>query len=119
MLKNENVSIDAFKKYIDPKFSYIVEDQKFFERLRTQAVYENQESIQEYFINEVRLNESICLPETLNYNKINISNEAKDKIRTWKPTTIDELKNIPGMTPAAVISLINHIKNHHAEKISR
>jgi tRNA uridine 5-carboxymethylaminomethyl modification enzyme len=91
LLKNDGSSVHTFKDLIDQKYNYIIENEKFFERLRIKAVYENSERIQESNINELRLNESINLPEDLNYNNIkSISNEVKDKLRIWKPTTIGE-----------------------------
>ena len=89
LLKNEGSSVQTFKGLIDPQYNFIVENENFFERLRIKATYEHSEKLQELNINEMRLNESIRLPEDLNYNNIrNISNEVKDKLRIWKPTTI-------------------------------
>lgn len=89
ILKCDGVSVNSFKNFIDPKYSYIVENENLFERIKTKAIYENSEKNQELEVNEMRLNESISLPEDLNYNNIkSISNEVKDKLRTWKPTTI-------------------------------
>jgi tRNA uridine 5-carboxymethylaminomethyl modification enzyme len=112
-LKAEWATAKAFKNLVDVNFSYIVEDEKFFERIRTHAIYERSENEQFDDMNEVRLNENLSLPENLNYSKINMSNETKDKIRVWKPTTMADASRIPGITPAALYILLQHVKAHN------
>lgn len=93
----------------------LLNNNKFVERIRTQALYEQTESDQYEEINEIRLNESIHLPDNLNYSLINISNETKDKLRTWKPTTIADVSRIPGITPPAIYILLKYIRQNYPQ----
>jgi tRNA uridine 5-carboxymethylaminomethyl modification enzyme len=55
------------------------------------------------------------LPETINYSEIGaLSSEVCQKLTFTKPTTLGAAARIPGVTPAAVIALMRHVKKHHA-----
>jgi len=62
-------------------------------------------------IEEIRMNEAIALPQDLEFlSRLNVSNETKDKLRTWKPTTVGAALRIPGITPASIYLLLRHLK---------
>ena len=58
-----------------------------------------------------RKDESIIIPEGIDYDKLSgLSNEIKSKLLQIKPKTLGQAIRIDGVTPAAVIILLSHIK---------
>jgi tRNA uridine 5-carboxymethylaminomethyl modification enzyme len=69
-------------------------------------LYEHYIKIQQKDIKTLNDDKMNIIPDNLDYNKISsLSNEIRTKIAKFKPQTILELKNIEGMTPAAVIAI--------------
>jgi len=60
-------------------------------------------------IEKVKKYENMPLPTDFDYSKLQgLSNEMKEKLNLFKPTTIGQAKRIPGMTPAAISVLMIH-----------
>jgi tRNA uridine 5-carboxymethylaminomethyl modification enzyme len=55
--------------------------------------------------------EGIMIPEEIDYNKFSsLSNEIKSKLSLIRPSTLGQALRIDGVTPAAAIILLSHIK---------
>ena len=55
--------------------------------------------------------EAVKIPINLDYNSLSgLSNEIKSKLVEVKPKTLGQAIRIDGMTPAAIIILLSHIK---------
>jgi len=66
---------------------------------------------QERDIKSFKKDESIMIPENLNYENLSgLSNEVKSKLISIKPKTLGQAIRIDGITPAAIIILLSHIK---------
>jgi tRNA uridine 5-carboxymethylaminomethyl modification enzyme len=66
---------------------------------------------QERDIKSFKKDESVMIPENLNYENLSgLSNEVKSKLISIKPKTLGQAIRIDGITPAAVIILLSHIK---------
>ena len=62
-------------------------------------------------IKSFRKDESVIIPSTLNYESLSgLSNEVKSKLVEVAPKTLGQAIRIDGMTPAAIIILLSHIK---------
>lgn len=62
-------------------------------------------------IEAYRKDENLKLPESLDYATIgSLSNEVRQKLERVRPLTLGEAARIPGVTPAAVIALLRHVK---------
>lgn len=62
-------------------------------------------------IDAYRKDENLELPKDLDFSAIgSLSNETRQKLEHVKPTTLGEAARIPGITPAAVIALLRHVK---------
>ena len=62
-------------------------------------------------VESFRKDESIIIPETINYDSFSgLSNEIKIKLKAIKPKTLGQAIRIDGVTPAAIIILLGHIK---------
>ena len=66
---------------------------------------------QERDIKSFKKDESVIIPENINYTNLSgLSNEVKSKLVSIKPKTLGQAIRIDGITPAAVIILLSHIK---------
>ena len=62
-------------------------------------------------INSFKKDESVVIPESINYETLSgLSNEIKSKLIKVKPNTLGQAIRIDGVTPAAIIILLSHIK---------
>ena len=66
---------------------------------------------QERDIKSFKRDESVIIPENIKYENLSgLSNEVKSKLVSIKPKTLGQAIRIDGITPAAVIILLSHIK---------
>tara|TARA_B100000575_G_scaffold289595_1_gene291668 strand:- start:10498 stop:12366 length:1869 start_codon:yes stop_codon:yes gene_type:complete len=62
-------------------------------------------------IQSFKKDESVLIPEGIDYEKLSgLSNEIKSKLVQVKPKTLGQAIRIDGVTPAAIIILLSHIK---------
>ena len=62
-------------------------------------------------ISSFKKDESVVIPESINYETLSgLSNEIKSKLIKVKPKTLGQAIRIDGVTPAAIIILLSHIK---------
>ncbi len=62
-------------------------------------------------IESFKKDESVIIPEGIEYEKLSgLSNEIKSKLLQVKPKTLGQAIRIDGVTPAAIIILLSHIK---------
>ncbi len=66
---------------------------------------------QEQDIKSFKKDESVIIPDNINYENLSgLSNEVKSKLISIRPKTLGQAIRIDGITPAAVIILLSHIK---------
>jgi len=66
---------------------------------------------QSHDIESFKKDESIIIPKNINYDSLNgLSNEIKSKLKKIKPNTLGQALRIDGVTPAAAIIILSHIK---------
>jgi tRNA uridine 5-carboxymethylaminomethyl modification enzyme len=71
---------------------------------------------QEADIRAFRKDEALVLPDDLDVDAIGtLSAEIRQKLRQSRPATLGAAARIPGMTPAALVSLLRHVKRRDAE----
>ena len=62
-------------------------------------------------IESFKKDESVIIPDGIDYEKLSgLSNEIKSKLLQVKPKTLGQAIRIDGVTPAAIIILLSHIK---------
>ncbi len=77
----------------------------------TDAHYMGYLERQDRDIESFKKDESVIIPEGINYEKLSgLSNEIKSKLLQVKPKTLGQAIRIDGVTPAAIIILLSHIK---------
>ena len=77
----------------------------------TDAHYMGYLKRQERDIESFKKDESVIIPKDINYKNLSgLSNEVKSKLMSIKPKTLGQAIRIDGITPAAIIILLSHIK---------
>lgn len=84
------------------------DEERYLEsELRYRGYLEKEKRVAE----RIKKEDSLKIPDTLDYYSIEgLSNELKEKLSKYRPSTIGEAKKIPGMTPAALSLLIAKIR---------
>ncbi len=89
-----------------PRFPRHVENQ-----VVTDAHYIGYLDRQDRDIESFKKDESVVIPKGIDYEKLSgLSNEIKCKLLQVKPKTLGQAIRIDGVTPAAIIILLSHIK---------
>ncbi len=89
-----------------PSFSDSIEKQ-----VVTDAHYMGYLKRQERDIKSFKKDESVIIPKNINYKNLSgLSNEVKSKLISVRPQTLGQAIRIDGITPAAIIILLAHIK---------
>ncbi len=77
----------------------------------TDAHYMGYLERQDRDIKSFKKDESVIIPDGIDYEKLSgLSNEIKSKLLQVKPKTLGQAMRIDGVTPAAIIILLSHIK---------
>jgi tRNA uridine 5-carboxymethylaminomethyl modification enzyme len=62
-----------------------------------------------------RCEEDLALPTELDYERVAaLSNEVREKLQRVRPATLGAAGRIPGMTPAALVALLRHVRRRSA-----
>ena len=81
------------------------------EQIEIDGKYSGYLDRQEADIRAFRKDEALELPASLDVDAIgSLSNEIRQKLRQARPATLGAAARIPGMTPAALITLLRHVK---------
>jgi tRNA uridine 5-carboxymethylaminomethyl modification enzyme len=82
------------------------------DQLEIESHYQDYLSRQEADIKAFHRDESLLLPADLDVTAIaSLSNEVREKLQQIRPMTLGAASRIPGMTPAALITLLHHVKS--------
>ena len=81
------------------------------EQIEIDAAYSGYIERQEADIIAFRKDEALALPADLDYASVgSLSNEVRQKLEQVRPATLGAASRIPGVTPAAIIALLRHVK---------
>jgi tRNA uridine 5-carboxymethylaminomethyl modification enzyme len=84
---------------------------KVLGQLEIDAKYDVYLSRQTADIAAFRRDESLALPDHLDYSAVKgLSNEARQKLTSVRPRTVGQAGRIDGMTPAALTLLVGHLR---------
>jgi tRNA uridine 5-carboxymethylaminomethyl modification enzyme len=82
------------------------------EAVRTDSLYSGYVSRQDADIRSYRRDEALHLPASLDYGLIGgLSNEVQEALGAARPQTLGQAARIPGVTPAAVLALMRHVRS--------
>ena len=93
-------------------FPSIPENNKALDKqVEIDAHYLGYLSRQSHDIASFKKDEAITIPEDFNYDSLSgLSNEIKSKLNKIRPNTLGQALRIDGVTPAAAILILSHIK---------
>ena len=85
--------------------------QQYLELCRNNSIYESYVRRQQADIEAYRKDENLVFPKGMNFRSVGgLSNEARQALDTVKPQTLGQATRIPGITPAAAIILLRHVR---------
>ncbi|EWY40603.1 tRNA uridine 5-carboxymethylaminomethyl modification protein [Skermanella stibiiresistens SB22] len=85
------------------------------EQIEIDAKYSGYLERQDADIRAFRKDESLLLPDDLDVDSIgSLSTEIRQKLRQARPATLGAAARIPGVTPAAIVALLRHVKRRDA-----
>ena len=86
-------------------------DAAILEQIEIDGRYAGYLDRQEADILAYRKEDALQLPENLDYAAVgSLSNEIRLKLETARPRSLGSASRIPGVTPAALIALMRHVK---------
>ncbi|MBW9263302.1 MAG: tRNA uridine-5-carboxymethylaminomethyl(34) synthesis enzyme MnmG [Candidatus Thiodiazotropha sp. (ex. Lucinisca nassula)] len=98
-----------------PRLGPGLQEPQEVEQLEVQAKYAGYIARQQGEIDKQRANESVQLPEDLDYTNVRgLSSEVREKFQRHRPETLGQAGRIPGVTPAAISLLLIHLKKRSA-----
>ncbi|MEO3434912.1 tRNA uridine-5-carboxymethylaminomethyl(34) synthesis enzyme MnmG [Inquilinus sp. CAU 1745] len=81
------------------------------EQTEIEARYSGYLDRQQRDIDAFRKDESLLIPDSLDYAAVgSLSNEVRQKLEASRPHTLGAAARLPGVTPAALIALLKHVK---------
>ncbi len=87
------------------------------EQIECDALYAGYMERHEADIMAFRKDEALALPADLDYGVIgSLSNEVRQKLEQAQPVTLGAASRIPGVTPAALVALLRHVKRGDAPR---
>ncbi|CAL8303389.1 unnamed protein product [Lota lota] len=96
---------------------------EFSQRLKIEAVYRPHCELQKKEIQRIQREEGMSLSPDLDYLSlpVSLSHEVREILDRVRPTTLGAATRLPGMTPAAIVHLLNfvHQMNHNQNKINQ
>ncbi len=85
------------------------------EQLEAEARYAGYLDRQEADIRAYRRDESLVLPQRIDYGAIpSLSNEVRQILSRSRPATLGAAARLPGMTPAALVALLRYVRRGSA-----
>lgn len=81
------------------------------EQLSIEALYSGYLARQDLDVQAYRRDEAVTLPADLDPDAIgSLSSEVRDVLKRARPSTLGQAARLPGMTPAATLALLRHVK---------
>jgi len=82
------------------------------EQLEADALYAGYLERQQADVVAFRRDEALRLPAGLDYGRVaGLSTEAREKLAAARPMSLGQAARLEGMTPAALVALLAHVKN--------
>lgn len=84
------------------------------ERLRAHALYDSVLHEQEKMMREVKRDEMLLIPDSIDYSKIDsLKNELREKLQLVRPRNLAAASRIQGITPSCLVVLLRYVHNNH------
>lgn len=108
-----------WRTFADLSGAYAGIDTETLEQLHIDATYSQYSDRQEREVRDLQRQETQKIPEGFDYSCISgLSNELKQKLIRVRPETILQAARIEGVTPAALLLVLAHIRKHTLERLA-
>ncbi len=88
-------------------------------QLQIDSTYDQYAGRQEREVADLRRQETQRIPAEFDYDRISgLSNELKLKLRRDRPETVLQASRIEGVTPAALLLILAHLRKPHAIRVA-
>ncbi|XP_075686908.1 5-taurinomethyluridine-[tRNA] synthase subunit MTO1, mitochondrial isoform X1 [Rhinoderma darwinii] len=113
VLRYDGVEAQTLSRLFPDPLRRFSERHDIAQRLKIEALYELYVTFQQKEIAEVQRDESMILPENIDYMNLDVafSHEVREKLSQSRPETIGAAFRIPGVTPAAILNLLRFVKS--------
>ena len=92
-------------------------DEESKEQIMIESQYSGYLKRQKEDINDFKKEEQLSLPKNIDYKTVgSLSNEVVEKLSLINPPTLGAASRISGVTPAAIIALLRHVKRQKNRK---
>ncbi|XP_033098649.1 protein MTO1 homolog, mitochondrial-like [Anneissia japonica] len=115
VLQYENVTVETLVRTLPEDLSQLPLQKHLTQRLKIAGIYENLLHQQQLEIEEVQKDEQLELPNDIDYSRIVLSREMKEKLAQVRPSTIGAAGRIQGMTPAALLHLLYYVRKREKQ----
>ncbi|XP_061613269.1 protein MTO1 homolog, mitochondrial isoform X2 [Phyllopteryx taeniolatus] len=117
MLQYDDVSFEVVASVFPECLSPYTE---FSQRLKIEAVYRPHCVLQQKEIERIQKEESMSLPQDLDYLSlpVSLSQEVREILDRMRPSTLGAATRLQGITPAAIVHLLNYVR-HSGRKEKR
>ena len=89
------------------------------EQIEIESKYKSYLNRQHNDISDFKRDEQLALPNNIDYSKVgSLSNEVIEKLSKINPPTLGSAARISGVTPAAVIALLRHVKKNRNSTVN-
>nr|XP_053651926.1 protein MTO1 homolog, mitochondrial-like isoform X2 [Cherax quadricarinatus] len=111
-----NVTVEDLAK-VDTRYEPFTKVPGIAERLKVEATYSDLVVAQSEAVEAVRRDHALVIPHNIDYYSpsISMSNEMRTKFSQVRPTTIASATRIEGITPAAIMNLLQYVKRRDQE----
>ena len=108
MLTLEGITIEKCQA-LWPELAQI--EAKYHSQLETDKRYQGYLRRQQADIDAMRKDENVLIPEEMDFAKIGgLSAESQDLLTRYQPETLGQASRIPGLTPAALVAVLRHLR---------
>lgn len=117
LMRYPDISMESLKRFW-PELANISDD--IAEQVEIDARYAGYIQRQEADIKAFRRDEALHIPKDLDYAAVgSLSNEMRLKLSTHQPDTLGAAARIPGVTPAALVALLRHVKRRDRDTLTK
>ncbi len=111
LLRRPEVNYDDLMQIEALRAGRETESAQVHQQIEVQVKYSGYIERQQTEIARLRRYEATTIPVYIDYNKVSgLSNEVRQKLVQFRPTTVGQASRISGVTPAAVSLLLVHLK---------
>ena len=89
---------------------------RIFRHVRTEARYDGYLDRQSREIARLRSEQTVLFPAALDYGRVGgLSSEMRERLEAVKPLDFAQAQRIPGLTPAALLAVLSHVRREIIE----